>query len=961
MVRVTRVAMVGREEELAYLTALLDEARAGGGGAVAVRGEAGIGKSRLIAETADLARSRDMVVLLGRAQADPQPAYHSLGIALAGTLHERRVSQAPDVAPFLAAVGRALSLVGAPQAPGPIVGDSPAIVAEGVLRLLRRLGDGRGLLLVLEDVHWADPDTLGVVERLTDDLRFTSSLLVMTQRTDDPSPAGDRLGELIARRAVSSLTLEALHADEVDELARRLLEVELLPPDLQAALRERAEGVPFLVEEIVSAPYTAPSLSPSYQTLVDARLAHLDPTMRRVVEAAAVVGRIFDWRLVGAALALDEQTVLHSLRAADQSQLIGEAPDRHIGGFAFRHALAREAVLSQLARPERSVLALAIAEAIEDRHPGLPGALCEQAATLRDEGGDRLGAVRLLHESATRALGRGALASAEAALLRARELAADDPMAWAGPDELLARVYQRAGQTEPMLELVERVVSMYEHYQSLGGILDRPTRVAQLHLLVARSALPRDPGLAAGRLALARDQLAGGEPEDIEADIVGIRLDLLGAGGDPGLSSRADDANHRAVLQGRTDLALEALALGAEAAARGGAWLEARRRLEDVVRASRVAHHVLEGINALLALGHLDRCENGSVERVYEARALAIGAGALDALVRCDLELAKAYLDAGRLDQATTPLHRAVEVASRVAQRHLPELLVAQAAVTVMQESAAEARRLVAQAVEATAVGDRARIRALAHGEVFASAALVRGDLNGANREYEAAIQLTAGHVFAAEWDERPDRWEAMRGLLAAATQAHHRGEDPLVIAVASYSAAIRYGRDGDVAAAAAAIADGDAAAPPGWRREVARLIVAQAALKDDWSVSSALATEAAAYFEAVGLRRAAGWAHAVMRKSGIPVHRRGRGAAEVPADMSRLGVSSREMDVLLLVGDGLSNQAIGERLFLSPRTVESHVASLLRKTGRGSRSELVALGARQPGREAELDAVPSP
>jgi DNA-binding NarL/FixJ family response regulator len=78
------------------------------------------------------------------------------------------------------------------------------------------------------------------------------------------------------------------------------------------------------------------------------------------------------------------------------------------------------------------------------------------------------------------------------------------------------------------------------------------------------------------------------------------------------------------------------------------------------------------------------------------------------------------------------------------------------------------------------------------------------------------------------------------------------------------------------------------------------------------------------------------------MRRAGLTVRRRGRGMAIVPGELAALGVTSREMDVLLQVAEGRSNQQIGQRLFISPRTVESHIESLMRKCSTGTRAELI-------------------
>ena len=104
---------------------------------------------------------------------------------------------------------------------------------------------------------------------------------------------------------------------------------------------------------------------------------------------------------------------------------------------------------------------------------------------------------------------------------------------------------------------------------------------------------------------------------------------------------------------------------------------------------------------------------------------------------------------------------------------------------------------------------------------------------------------------------------------------------------------------------------------------------------------------EAIPVLESAGHDRMVSACKALLRKAGAPVPRRGRGESEVPPELRSARVTSREVDVLRLVGDGLSNQEVAERLFLSPRTVETHVASMLRKTGLETRAQLVALAAR--------------
>jgi DNA-binding NarL/FixJ family response regulator len=128
---------------------------------------------------------------------------------------------------------------------------------------------------------------------------------------------------------------------------------------------------------------------------------------------------------------------------------------------------------------------------------------------------------------------------------------------------------------------------------------------------------------------------------------------------------------------------------------------------------------------------------------------------------------------------------------------------------------------------------------------------------------------------------------------------------------------------------------------PLAWRRHHARLLVAPSALGDGWGQPVEWLREAMAYFDDVGDAALSRACREQLREAGAPVPRRGRGESTVPPHLRRLGVTTREGDVLALVVAGLPNAAIAERLFLSPRTVKTHVANLLSKTGAPGRSQL--------------------
>ena len=161
--------------------------------------------------------------------------------------------------------------------------------------------------------------------------------------------------------------------------------------------------------------------------------------------------------------------------------------------------------------------------------------------------------------------------------------------------------------------------------------------------------------------------------------------------------------------------------------------------------------------------------------------------------------------------------------------------------------------------------------------------------------------------------------------------------------AALAYADAIAAGRagQGDVASAHLAAADALLAGQPWWRR-LLRLIALEAAVVDGWGDPVPALRADLAVFERDDEHQLARTARDLLRRAGEPT-RRGRGSAPVPPALRALGVTSREVDVLMLVADGLTNAEVGERLFLSRRTVESHVARLLAKTGAASRAGLRA------------------
>jgi DNA-binding CsgD family transcriptional regulator len=883
--------VVGRAEELRLLAAALDAACEGRGGAIVISGEAGIGKTRLARSAEELAHERGMAVLGGRASAaDASTPYGPLVEALQAAPAAARPPLDRELEPYRATLGHLLPLweVGAPAA------DARLLLPEAMLRLLRHLAAYAGLLLVVEDAHWADADTLALLDHVVDHLRAERVLWLVTERSDSPGPAAEILAGMTGRRAAVRVTLGPLAEDEVATMARLALGSDEVPASVLGALGGRAEGVPFLVEELLGAfvaaggeaalgaewrlsRRVADDLPASYRDLVRTRLATLDDSSRRVVFAGAVLGRTFDWRLLGRIARVGDAEVLPALRAATRAQLLTSPRGGDLWSFAFRHALARESLLAELLPLEVAELAQTAAETLEDAYPGLPGEWCNRAAALRVQAGDHLGASRLLLESARRAFSHGALATAESWLLRALHLVEGDYMAWLGPAELLVAVWSAAGKTDRLVDLARSLPEFFGRYLARGSGFSG-ARTAQLHLAVAQAALVvGDPALADHHLSMARTAAAGGLADgEVELRLQATHARVALARG------TASEARHAAAAAaasaegaGLDVVAVDALeTLGRAALAQGDlggaaeAFARAQARARDEESGTR-------GLLALVELATIDHLTGAGEDRLEAARRIAVGAGAVSVLARIELETAWRYLGLADRAAAGAALERGLDRARTYGLG------------------------LLTEPASATVAGTP-------------SAWWFPGLL--------VLLQRAMG-------DERPMR----------PVPAH-----PANPAYAAYGQAILAGRKGRASDATRWFSTGDGLMPPGWRRQHARLVVAEAAVRDGWGDPGAWATDALAWAERSRLEPLAAAARRAMRGAGLTVRRRGRGMAVVPAALVALGVTSREMDVLLQVAEGRSNRQIGERLFISPRTVESHIQSLMRKCSTGTRAELI-------------------
>ena len=255
--------------------------------------------------------------------------------------------------------------------------DAPqARVLEALLGLLQRLAEREPVLLVMEDLHWADPATRDTIAFIVRNLRSDRVLLVLTFRSDElhrRHPLMAWLAELERSGRVERLDLERLGPDRTIELLAGILG-EAPAARLADRIHQRSDGNPFFVEELLMADDAARErgpLPPTLHGILVTRLAAAPDLAQTVIGAAAVAGRQVEHGLLAAIAGLDEADLLEGLRSAVSSQLLVVEADPRVGDvYAFRHALLQEAAYEELLPGERRRLHRAVAEAVAEQDPG---------------------------------------------------------------------------------------------------------------------------------------------------------------------------------------------------------------------------------------------------------------------------------------------------------------------------------------------------------------------------------------------------------------------------------------------------------------------------------------------------------------------------------------------------------------------------------------------------------------
>ena len=389
-----RTPYIGREAERADLRRHLEEALAGRGSLVLIGGEPGVGKTRLTEEVAAEADERGARVLVGHcSQMEGAPPY----IAWVEIL-EQAVARAADPAALRALLGESAGEIAriVPELRR-IYDDIPApfelppeqerrYLFNSIRDFVARAADIRPLLLVLDDLHWADEPTLLLLEHLAEALDDIPALVIGTYRDVElevDRPLARFLESLLRRRLAERISLKRLDETGVAAMLEALAGQEP-PPEVVRVVYDETEGNAFFVEEVFEHLHEEGRLldergrwrrdvrvgevdvPESVRLVIGRRLQRLSDEARKLLTAASTIGRVFDVNLLEAVTETGEEDLLDALELAESARLISPSaddPDR----FEFSHELIRQTLLAGLSALRRQRLHRKVAESIEVR------------------------------------------------------------------------------------------------------------------------------------------------------------------------------------------------------------------------------------------------------------------------------------------------------------------------------------------------------------------------------------------------------------------------------------------------------------------------------------------------------------------------------------------------------------------------------------------------------------------
>ncbi|MFJ8023402.1 AAA family ATPase [Streptomyces sp. NPDC096311] len=977
MAQTSGTPFIGRDDELARLTGVLDRARAGSPRAVVLSGDAGVGKTRVLTEAAAHATHTGMTVLTGHCVdlGDVGLPYLPFTEILGALGGDERFAAALAAHP---AVDR---LLGSGSGTDTDTG-SRLRLFEGVAGLLADAADITPLLLVLEDLHWADQSSRdllrfllsrGALQNPTPGSPTHHLALFASYRSDDlhrRHPLRPLLAELARLPSVDRLELRPMADAEVARLVRAL-RTDAFSDTTVRRIVDRAEGNAFYAEELLAAlpsdlDPAAPAMPSGLADLLLIRIEQLSDTAQQVLRTAAVAGRRVEHDLLRDAVQLPEEELESALREAVGRQLLIPGDD---ATYSFRHALAREAVYADLLPGERVRLHGAFARLLAGRDHTAQSA-AERAHHSRES-----------HD----------LADALTASLEAADHA------------------QRVGAPAEELRHVEAALELWPAVDP-GA---RPRDGDPVTLTLRASAAAAHAGETHRAVSLTRAALAR-VGSDADSELAArVRYTLAGN------LMRVDS------LKAAFTYSSEALAMiPAEPPSHTWVWAAAThvmaarhlRQDEDAERVARQALRTAEELRltdaqadliiSLVGLEDHNRRTAEGRQRLRQARDLARRADNVSVEMRALFNLALGAYESGALDECLTWLAEGLERANRsglVSSPYALELRYLQSLILYTlgrwdecaRAAAVDAERLppaagfavgpalyVALARGEEGPAERARalldgpfdwMATLVSGIVLTDAAALRGDPEGA----VASVHTTLTVLSDSSGIERPDIGVRLAALALSAV-----ADAAVELRLTGDEAGVQ--RWADIATELMEVARSTAAEGEDWSRQGPEGLAWLARAEAEW-LRAHSGPDVAAWEQAVAAfdygdpyelarcerrlaeallvadrreeaaERARAARDTAVRLGAVPLReeldsliRRGR-LADSPSAADRVpALTARESDVLRLLARGRTNRQIGEELFITGKTASVHVSNILAKLGASGRTEAVAIAYRE-------------
>lgn len=991
--RISSPVFVGRRVELDRLKDAFDRASDGRPSLVLVAGDAGVGKSRLLAECSahvEAVGGRTLTggcLDLGEGSLPYAPFVEALRSLARELEPEARAAAFGTVPAELASLVPDLLSVDLPAAVArDMLAGRQARLFDAIIGVLGRLTADRSAVLALEDLHWADGSTRDLIRFLVRNVRSERLLILATYRSDDlhrRHPLMPLLSELERSDRVEHVELRRFDRDEVAEQLTGILGE---PPTTEQldTLLDRSDGVPFYVEELVASHGLDGSIIPTtLRNVLDLRLASLSDSTMDVVRAAAVIGGRFRHERLAAVADLDEPAMLDALREAIDARIIASVKDPDGPTYTFRHALLREAAYDDLLPAVRVRLHSRLADhlgALLEAGGAGDVSLVADFAIHADRAHDQVraldGSVRALLALA----GSAAYAEAFEHGQRALELWARVPHIehQAGIDrpELLLRtgaIAANAGRPERAVALGQEAIRELEAADDRDRIVAALADVARYgweagDFAGSSSAAERAYALIAngGTSSLSVSVLSvlgyvrffEGRPKESARLLEQAMMASTAIGDERAWAAAAGALAQTMALLGRPGraarLADESAAVLTERS--GDVWDYAGERawpiwmvgrFEDSARIGREGlqwanrHGLGERQGQYYRMWIVEALvELGRYEEVEElGRPILTGSSATPAAMWILQAIARAAVAQGRFDDARTHLDRL----SLIHGPSVNEVWRLEVEIDLARsEGRFEAvRSAVERAIASAPTGEH-------DGSIWRCLACAVGA--AADRAVGARTRRRADETAVATGDAR--RWLGLLRAIVEAAEADG-GAGPFwlaSLATAEAEATRSEGRS-DAALWADAVDRWVALRHP-LHEAHARLRQAEALLGAGGGRSEAEAALRAAYATAVAIGAAPLRAElgVLARRAKIdledpaplPIDR-----DDAPAAAPPVVLTARERDVLRLVAEGHTNREIGDRLFISEKTVSVHVSNAMAKLDALSRYEAAAAAER--------------